>query len=217
MDQRSAEREAALLAALLRPGTVAAQQQRWRALHRALEPVIRRAVSRTLKRYLHEVCDADIDDETGQVWLALVDAGLWRLRSFDATRGVPLDRFVGRVAANVTIDSLRRRKIRYLDAQAGAEAAVAPEVDRLEQIHEEAHRCDIARAALARLAPEERRFALAAFAEERPTTQLAAEHGVSPATIYTRRFRLRARLAQVARAVDSATGNQGLPLLATAR
>jgi DNA-directed RNA polymerase specialized sigma24 family protein len=63
-------------------------------------------------------------------------------------------------------------------------------------------RAALARAALARLTDEERAFVLDCFHEERSPEEMARERRVSINTIYSRKFKLRDKLARILRSME---------------
>jgi RNA polymerase sigma factor (sigma-70 family) len=184
---------------LLAPSTVALQRRRWNALVARLDPIVRASALRVLRRYGVATAQCDIDDHCNDVWVALLASDLRRLRAFSPDRGSSLSRYVARIAANVTIDALRARRLRTVNVEE------LPEIpcESHESALDDALRLDVARAAMAQLTTREQEFASKYFDEERSPTELAGELGVTVAAIYTRKFRLEQRLQVLARQIQA--------------
>jgi RNA polymerase sigma-70 factor (ECF subfamily) len=169
----------------------------WTRLVSRFDALVRSSVRKVLRRYgaLHN--QDDLEDLVGEAWLQLLAGDLRKLRQYDPSRGYRVASFVALVAINSTIDQLRARQqqtesLDELD-EGGWLSDPAPRPDELAQRAELVART---RCILERLDPEEREFARRVFLDEEATEDVARDEGVAINTVYTRKFRLRAKLAE---------------------
>lgn len=170
----------------------------WNAFHCRYEGLVVGCVLRVLRRFGAVFSHEDLADLVGEVWLALVRDDCRKLRLYDPERGYRLSSWIGLIATNCTIDQLRMRRAdpSSLEEIAGAERLlVAP--GRPDRRLEQAQAAALARRALSRLSSEEQHFVICCFHEERPPAELAAEMGVTINTIYSRKFKVRAKLTRI--------------------
>lgn len=205
MRKGNSAEETALLTALLCPRlSAAARQKQWEAFVRRYERLITSCVLKVLRRYGAVFSSEDLDDLVGDVWLTLLRDDLKKLRQYDATRGFRIASFIGLVATNTTIDHLRSRKAETtpLDQVMEEYAAVAqlPERDRLE----DREQAQMARAAISGLSDGERAFVYQVFHAERAPEELARTLGVTTNTIYSRKFKIREKLARIVETLEAA-------------
>jgi len=190
----------ALLAA--RPGA-AAWQQRWTVFVRRYDRLIAACVVKVLRRYGARFVAEDVRDLAGDVWLSLLANDMKKLRQYDERRGCRIATFIGMVATNYAIDRLRTGVFTApatveLDPERVGEAA--PSGDGVE----EAESLAVAQAALARLSEKERAFIRQVYEEERDPADIARALGISAGTVYSRKFKLSAKLARIAAALEAA-------------
>jgi len=168
----------------------------WAEFQCRFEPLLRMCVRRVLRRYTVKSSRDDIEDLVHESWVQLLADDYRRLRRFDSSRGVRLSSWLGLVATNTTIDRLRRRRDEaYLEDMASPENLVINHSSPHTLLERRQQRM-MAQRALDQLQETDRVFLMACYDEERPPAQLAEEMGVSVNTIYTRRFRIRAKLVK---------------------
>jgi RNA polymerase sigma-70 factor, ECF subfamily len=197
--------ETALLAALLATrGTEAARQKRWEEFVHKYERLITSCVLKVLRRYGAVFSGEDLDDLVGDVWVTLLRDDLKKLRQYDAERGFRIASFIGLVATNTTIDHLRSRQVEATpldqvmeDYASLAQAAPRDSVEDREQ-------AELARTALNRLSTDERAFVYEVFHAERSPEDLARSLGVTTNTIYSRKFKIREKLARIVATLEAA-------------
>lgn len=166
--------------------------------------LIRCCARKVLVRYRAEYCADDVDDLTGEIWLALLRDDNRKLRLFDRERGYRVGTWIGLIATNHTIDFLRCRKANIsLDDLAQPERFTACEATP-HTLAAEREASTLARRALEQLAPADREFVTACFHDERPPAELARELGVSLNTVYSRKFKIRSKLVDIVSALTRA-------------
>jgi RNA polymerase sigma factor (sigma-70 family) len=195
--------ETALLEALLAPGSEAERQVYWNRFVRRYERLIASCVLKVLRRYGAVYSGEDLDDLVGDVWLVLLRDDLRKLRQYDAARGFRIASFVGLVATNTTIDHLRARQVDATPLDELAENHVALEVSVRDTV-EEREQAALARAALGQLTVDERSFIFECFHAERSPEELARRLGITTNTVYSRKFKLREKLARIVASLEGA-------------
>ena len=191
------EEEIALLHALLN-----GRRDRWTEFTRRYERLITSCVLRTLRRYDAVFSRDDLEDLVSDVWLALLRDDLKKLRAYCPEKGFRLASWIALIATNTTIDRLRARQAddTYLEDMVSADfASQAAEPDESALGNERAH---LAQAALEELSPEERAFVWDCFHDERAPEEIAREQGVAVNTIYSRKFKIREKLAKIVRRLE---------------
>jgi len=173
----------------------------WPAFQERFERLITACVRRTLRCYGAAAGPTDIEDLLAAVCLNLVNDGYRKLRQYDARRGYRLSSWVGLIATNTVIDALRRRGPQHapLDAPGTAEVPATTldphaELDRAEQAR-------ALEAALQRLPAGDRRFLEYTFDHELDPTVVARLMGISVATVYSRKNKIREKLRRLVRQV----------------
>lgn len=195
--QGEREEELALLDAAL-----VGDARAWDRFCRRYQALIIGCVRRVLRRYGATFSTTDLADMVAEVWVALLREDRRKLRQYDPHRGYRLSSWIGLIATNCTIDHLRARTAEhsYLEEMKTVDRVLvdlsSPQ-SRLEQL--EAAR--LAQSALAQLDDHDRDFVIACFHDERPPAELAAELGVTVNTIYSRKFKVRAKLARITAAL----------------
>jgi RNA polymerase sigma-70 factor (ECF subfamily) len=194
----TAPEEARLLDELLSARTGRERERTWSVFVERFRRLIGSCVRGALVRYGAPARPDDIDDLVGEVWIALLDDDLRRLRAFSPDRGARLSTFIGLLATNHTIDRLRRRRIdaTSLDDLATSHRALAVKETTSGELESRQHAV-LAQAALCRLSASERSFVAVAFCEERDPAVMARELGVTKTTIYTRKVKVRDKLRRL--------------------
>jgi RNA polymerase sigma factor (sigma-70 family) len=191
------EEEIALLAALLN-----GRRDRWREFTHRYERLITSCVLRTLRRYDAVFSRDDLEDLVSDVWLALLRDDMKKLRAYCPEKGFRLASWIALIATNTTIDRLRARQADETHLEDMGQVDIAsssaePDEDMLG--HE---RAQLAQAALQELSPEERAFVWDCFHDERAPEEIAREQGVAVNTIYSRKFKIREKLARIVRRLE---------------
>jgi RNA polymerase sigma factor (sigma-70 family) len=189
--------ETALLEALLRPQPALSRQRLWVDFVRRYERLITSCVLKVLRRYGASFSSDDVDDLVNDVWVTLLRDDMKKLRQYDAARGFRIASFVGLVATNVTIDHLRSRQAETTPLDQVMEDFVSRYKVVPRDYVEESEEVELANRALNRLSCEERSFVYEIFHAERAPEELARRLGVSTNTIYSRKFKIREKLARI--------------------
>jgi RNA polymerase sigma factor (sigma-70 family) len=199
MQKPNSQEELALLAAIL-----AGDRSRWHGFMMRYERLITSCVVRTLRRYDATFSRDDLEDLVGEVWVALLRDDLKKLRAYRPEKGFRLASWIALIATNTTIDRLRARQAEdtYLEDLAApdpASVANEPDEDAMQR-----QRAELAQAALDELTAEERAFVHDCFHEQRAPEDIARQHGVAVNTIYSRKFKIREKLARIVRRLECA-------------
>lgn len=196
MERDATRREEQLLLAAVLAGNGGA----WRRFTQRYQGLIAACVRKVLHRYSASYDKDDLADLIADVWIALLKDDRHKLRQYDPERGYRFSSWIGLIATNTTIDALRARTTRpsFIEDMEGFAERYLVERRSPQRVVELSHAARLAKAALEQLDDEERRFVIACFHEERPPADLAAELGVSVNTVYSRKFKVRAKLVRIA-------------------
>jgi RNA polymerase sigma-70 factor, ECF subfamily len=198
--------ETQLLAALLKRAPEAVRQRRWGEFVARYERLITSCVLKVLRRYGAVFSAEDLDDLVADVWVTLLRDDMKKLRQYDVQRGFRIASFIGLVATNTTIDHLRSRQAEAtpLDQVMEDYASLAQVAPR--DAVEDREQAELAREALRRLSSDEREFVFEVFHSERSPEELARTLGVTTNTVYSRKFKVREKLARIVANLE----NEGL-------
>jgi RNA polymerase sigma-70 factor (ECF subfamily) len=198
--------ETELLAELLRPQGEGSRQKFWAEFVRRYERLITSCVLKVLRRYGAVFSSEDLDDLVGDVWVTLLRDDMKKLRQYDVERGFRIASFIGLVATNTTIDHLRSRQAEAtpLDQVMEDYASLATVGDAPSDAVEQGEQAQLARVALSRLSTDERKFVFEVFHAERSPEELARTLGVTTNTIYSRKFKIREKLAKIVAQLEAA-------------
>jgi RNA polymerase sigma factor (sigma-70 family) len=194
----NAPEEVELLSVLLRATSRGERDRLWASFARRYERLLASCVIKVLRRYGAAFCRDDLDDLVNDVWLLLLRDDMRKLRQYDATRGFRIASFLGLVATNATIDHLRARQ--------AESASLGDELTELVSLRsagapgdelEDRQRAALAQEALARLSGQDRQFVLWAFRDEQSPEEMARALGISTNTVYSRKFKVRAKLQRI--------------------
>jgi RNA polymerase sigma factor (sigma-70 family) len=201
-----ASEDTALLNALLTAGNESLRQRSWHEFVRRYERTILLCIVHVMRRYGAMFSREDLNDLSAEVWLTLLRNDLRKLRQYDAGRGLTLASFIRLVATNTTIDFLRARRAQAnaLDGATERESMQAEAGESPSDSCDFSQRAELAREALCRLSSDERSFVVEVFQEERSPEDLARTLGVSTNTIYSRKFKIRAKLARIVANLEGA-------------
>jgi len=161
-----------------------------RAFIARFEPVVAGCVRRLARG--SRVSEHDIEDMVSDVWLSLWENDKHRLRRFDARRDVRVSTWIGALARNRSIDYLRGLQ-RPGNAEEVEQVDPAPlPPDELEW----RERVALASRAMDELSEEERVFLRTLCVDELESEEIAEQLGIALATVYSRRFKIAAKLAR---------------------
>jgi RNA polymerase sigma-70 factor (ECF subfamily) len=199
--------ESQLVAALLGAPDDPQWQRRWNGFVLRYQRLVSACILRTLKRRHVAHSQADIDDLAAELWLLLLRGDRRKLRQYDPTRGMRLSSYLALLATNLTRDHLRTRQAKQArltqpDDTLG-ELPREGDGDGDRDVCEALRRAQLAQRALAHLSVQEQEFVVEAFHAERPPRELARRLGLSTNTIYARKFKLRAKLAELVAAMEA--------------
>lgn len=194
--------ELALLAEVL-----AGNRGAWERFSQRYQALIAACVRKVLHRYSARYDHDDLADLIADVWIALLKDDRRKLHQYDSERGYRLSSWVGLIATNTTIDALRARTTSpsFIEDMEGFAERHLVEWRSPQRVVELSDAARLAKAALEQLDDDERRFVIACFHEEQPPAALAAELGVSVNTVYSRKFKVRAKLVRIAEHMEQAT------------
>jgi RNA polymerase sigma-70 factor (ECF subfamily) len=195
--------EAVLLARLLRPRNRADRQRRWAEFVVRYERLIASCVLKVLRRYGASFTTVDLDDLVNDVWVTLLRDDMRKLRQYDAERGFRIASFIGLVATNTTIDHLRGRQAETRPLDEALEERAALQLSPPDAV-EEREQAQLAQEAFQQLSRDERAFVVEVFHAERSPEDVARSLGVTTNTVYSRKFKLRAKLQRIVSELEAA-------------
>jgi len=158
---------------------------------------IEMCVRKVLRSRSRLASEDEVRDLVGEIWLSLLEDDKRPLRRFNPAREVRVSTWIGLLARNKAIDRLRGRQERTISLDQSGEgdepSADAPlPSDQLEQREEQA----IAARALDELPAHDRAFLEAWYLSEREPEDMAGDFGISLGTVYSRRFKIQAKLTR---------------------
>jgi RNA polymerase sigma factor (sigma-70 family) len=174
----------------------------WREFHLRHGRAVKRTISSITRRFVLLVGDDDVNEIYATVCVRLLESEKRKLRSFDPERGRSLKSWLGMLAAQATYDLLRRRRYalrREHDAGLGLIAAAEDPFERCWA----RQRAEIAESLRGRLGARDREF-LDLFLKDHDPEEIAAEMGISLATVYAKKHKLSRRLSQLVHQRDLA-------------
>jgi RNA polymerase sigma-70 factor (ECF subfamily) len=179
---------------------IARRPQAWEALYGRYERLIIACVRKTLARYTAYLSEDDVEDIVSTVCLNLVKDDFRRLRAFDGTRGYKVSSWLGLIATNTCLDALRRREPRHTSMDRGGPDDEPLQVaDPGRDAQAELARAEEQRALLAAidaLTPSDREFFDLMWDVELAPEEIARRLGISVNTVYSRKNKLREKLAR---------------------
>ena len=155
-----------------------------------------RSISRVLNRFSY-VSEDDCQEVYSTLCLQLVAADKKKLRSYDDARGAKLGTWLGMLANHAAYDHLRRRRREPNTEELGSAETLSTErpspFERC-ALNQEASRVS---RLLADLSDKDREFMVLYYGEGLEAEQVAVEMGISVKTVYSKKHKIRARLAQI--------------------
>lgn len=185
--------ERTLLANLADPAPEARTQ-----LYEQYGRLVAMCVRRVVRRYTARLTAHDIEDLIADAWVALFADDCRRVRAFDPSRGYQLSSWIGQIATNHTIDQLRRRRCHRSLNEMDPNEQLAVNHRTPHDLLEQRQAWELTYRALSVMKEDDRRFLIASFHDERPPAEMARDLGVSVNTVYSRRFKVRAKLSRLA-------------------
>lgn len=180
---------------------IAREPAAWPTFFAKYERLILACIRRALRRYGASHAEEDIEDLASQTAVNLVKDDYKKLRTFDPGRGYKLSSWVGLIATNTALDSLRRRAPTDVWAAASIDdtdpglpaltsAARTPseELERKDSVR-------LAQQAILDLSDSERLFLEYYYVEELEPEEIARLMGISLNTVYSRKNKIREKLA----------------------
>ena len=168
----------------------------WPAFYTRFERLMRACVRRTLRWYGVRSSDSDLEDLLSSICLNIVKDDYRKLRMYDPGRGYRLSSWVGLIATNTAIDALRRREPEHssMDDPTGqaheVPSGTPTPFDNLHR-HEEA---GLVATAIGHLSEGDRLFLEYYFEHEMEPTVIAKRMGITVATVYSRKNKVREKL-----------------------
>jgi RNA polymerase sigma-70 factor (ECF subfamily) len=183
--------EAAFVARLL-----VDQPSAWREFNAIYAAPLHRAIGRILSRFGAVTGSDDVREVYAKLCVSLLAREKQKLRSFDPTRGARLGSWLTRMAMQATYDHLRRIKRSPIDVRAESFETVCERSDPHQDLWER-ERAQIVAQVLASLSDREREFFTLYFGQDLDPEVIAERMGISIATVYTKRYKLERRLAEL--------------------
>jgi RNA polymerase sigma-70 factor (ECF subfamily) len=172
------------------------QPSAWREFNAIYAAPLHRAIGRILSRFGAVTGSDDVREVYAKLCLSLIARDKQKLRSFDPTRGARLGSWLTRMAMQATYDHLRRIKRSPIDARAETFETACERSDPHQDLWER-ERAQIVAKVLAELSDREREFFALYFGQDLDPEVIAARMGISIATVYTKRYKLERRLAEL--------------------
>jgi len=183
-----------LVAAVVRGEALA-----WPAFYTRFERLMRACIRRTLRWYGVRSSDADLEDLLSAVCLNVVKDDYRKLRMFDPARGYRLSSWVGLIATNTAIDALRRREPEHAstdDPMGQAHEVPSGTPTPFDDMHRREEAVLLA-AAIDQLSDGDRLFLEYYFEHEMEPSVIAKRMGITVATVYSRKNKVREKLRVV--------------------
>jgi RNA polymerase sigma-70 factor (ECF subfamily) len=183
-----------LVAAVIRGAPLA-----WPAFQTRFERLMRACVRRTLRWYGVRSTDTDLEDLLSAICLNIVKDDYRKLRMFDPARGYRLSSWVGLIATNTAIDALRRREPEHAstdDPMGQAHEVPSGTPTPFDDMHRREEAVLLA-AAIDQLSDGDRLFLEYYFEHEMEPSVIAKRMGITVATVYSRKNKVREKLRVV--------------------
>lgn len=177
-------------------GLIADRSAAWREFSRRYGGLMYRSISRVLNRFTY-LSEDDCQEVYSTLCLQLIASDKKKLRSFDQARGVKLSSWLGMLANHAAYDHLRRRRREPSTEELGsADTLTAERPSPFERcaLRQEASRVS---RLLSDLSEKDRQFIVLYYGEGLDAEEVALELGISVKTVYSKKHKLRARLASI--------------------
>lgn len=177
-------------------GLITDSPSAWREFSRRYGALMYRSISRVLNRFSY-LSEDDCQEVYSTLCLQLIAADKKKLRSFDDGRGIKLSTWLGLLANHAAYDHLRRRRREPNTEDLGSIETLSTErpspFERC-ALKQEATRVS---SLLADLSEKDREFMVLYYGEGLEAEQVAIEMGISVKTVYSKKHKIRARLANI--------------------
>ncbi len=175
----------------------------WTAFFKRFRGLILSCAIKVSARSGYRLAAADLSDVLGDVSLNMVARNYRRLRQYRVGGGCSVASWVGVIATSTTRDYLRRARRHRLEPIADTE------LDRHacpnggpEEVLIDREKRQFVDQALAKLSSRDRQFVHLYYAEAKDPETIAHEMGVSLSTVYSKKAKIKTRLAKLAQQVD---------------
>jgi RNA polymerase sigma-70 factor (ECF subfamily) len=190
---------------------IAREPAAWPTFFAKYERLVVACIRRALRRYGAAHGEEDIEDLVSQTAFNLVKDDYKKLRTFDPTRGYKLSSWVGLIATNTALDALRRRAPTDVWSAASLDdtdpilpTLAAGDRDPAEALTQK-DEVRLVRQAIDELSESDRLFLEYYYVDELEPEQIAQLMGISLNTVYSRKNKIREKLARKVRAGEAAT------------
>jgi RNA polymerase sigma-70 factor (ECF subfamily) len=166
----------------------------WRAFDESHGALVQRTIAQVMRRFWRLLSPADLPDARAIFYASLLANKKRKLRSFDATRGIPLSAWIKVLAVRSTLDYVRRA--RRQPPRSDLEEALEIPCSRADP-HANAVRMQeraVVAELIAELSPRDRELVRMHFIEEMAPLEIADRMSVSVKTIYSKKNKIIARL-----------------------
>lgn len=176
---------------------IAGDARAWRHFDTHYRRLLERSITSVTSRFSSVVGPDDVREIRAIVCLKLLDKKKQKLETFDPERGRSLEGWLGMLAVQATYDYLRRRR-RQLGRERdfGPDLHSSPPPDPFESLWGR-ERSRIARELLAGFGERDREF-LQHYLRGLPPDRIAANMGISVATVYSKKHKVCAELERIA-------------------
>jgi RNA polymerase sigma-70 factor, ECF subfamily len=178
-------------------GLIADSPSAWREFSRRYGALMYRSISRVLNRFSY-LTEDDCQEVYSSLCLQLIAADKKKLRSYDDGRGIKLTTWLGLLANHAAYDHLRRRR-REPNTEDLGSIETTLSTERPSPFERCAIKQEATRVAslLADLSEKDREFMVLYYGEGLDAEQVAVELGISVKTVYSKKHKIRARLANI--------------------
>jgi RNA polymerase sigma-70 factor (ECF subfamily) len=167
----------------------------WRAFQQRFDRLVLQQITKVTRQFRALVAADEVHDIYASFYVSLLANDKYKLRAFDPERGSRLSTWIALLASHRAYDYLRarRREPETADLEE-ASGAVCESPDPFERFVT-GERANIALSALRALSKKDRTFARLYFGEGLDPTEVAAKLRVSVKTVYSKKHKMRVRLA----------------------
>ncbi len=168
----------------------------WREFSRRYGALMYRSISRVLNRF-SSLSEDDCQEVYSSLCLQLIASDKKKLRSYDQDRGTKLSTWLGMLANHAAYDHLRKRRREPNTEDLGSVDTLI--VERPSPFERCALKQQAARVAnlLSDLSEKDREFMVLYYGEGLEAEQVAVEMGISVKTVYSKKHKIRTRLAGI--------------------
>jgi RNA polymerase sigma-70 factor (ECF subfamily) len=179
----------------LRGRMLAHEAKAWREFHRRFDRLIYRCIQKVTARFRRVVGEEDLQEIHAMLMLDLTAANMRKLRRFDPARGNKFSSWIGLLTTNMAWDYLRG-----LSRRPNCDEAVEPDPidmgpDPYERLAQR-ERWDLVTETLQTLSRKDRDFVRMYYMDECSPEEIARQMRISVKTVYTKKHKIRSRLAE---------------------